>query len=234
MQLVTWTRKKIFLIILSVVVLVPVYIYISNPLVVTVNGAGEVEAKPDSSTVAFSVVSSNATAKEAKEAVETKATALEGMLNAFGADGSDIVKSQPTITPLTTSVGYNAMISMGVKIPNPGETGSLINSLYSNGAYYVSQAVLSSEDAEGLEDDAYKKALSDAGGKINTIAWRNKKLFRKKVSVIESYSTGGSSSYTSPQQAEESSGESAESGFDVPSADSITVSKIVTVTYMMW
>lgn len=226
-------RKKIITAIVVLILLVPIFIYITNPLVVTVEGVGQVEAKPDSATVAFVVYSQKASAKEANDEVVAKSKVFDGILSTYGAASQDIVKSQPTVVPSglsDPSKAFTASVSMGAKIKNVEQASGLVSVLYANGAYYVSQPILAVDDATKLEDQAYAKALSDAGKQVNRLALRNLKLFRKKIAITQ-YSTGGSSTVTSKNQVADVKNET-----DPTEAlnDTFKTTKVVSVTYKMW
>lgn len=225
-------KKKIITLIVALALLIPFIIYITNPLVVTVEGVGQVEAKPDSATVAFIVYSQKPTAKEANDEVVAKSKVFDGILSTYGATADEIIKSQPTVIPTGLTdpgVAFTASISMGAKIKNVDQAVGLVSVLYANGAYYVSQPVLAVDDSNKLEDEAYSKALSDAGKKINSLALKNLKLFRKKIAITQ-YSTGGSSTFTSNTQA---TNQNETSPADILS-NTFKTTKVVSVTYKMW
>jgi uncharacterized protein len=228
--------KKFLLLLFSLIIIVPIYIYLTNPLLVTVSGTGEVEAKPDTATVAFVVAMQRDTSDRARTDAEAKAKALESVLIGFGIDKSNIVRSQVSVTPsgsADAAKAYTATISMGAKLDDYGKVGSLISSLYSNGAYYVSQPVLSSNSMATFEIEAYDKAVKNAESEASRISVKNLKFIKKRVSISQT-TVGGAGSITSlnSQTANDTSGKAVD-----PNAvftDALKVTKVVTVIYKMW
>jgi uncharacterized protein YggE len=210
--------RKVLLAVLVLLVGVPVFVYVTNPLMVTVAGSGEVDAKPDSATVAFMITTQRETSDLARTDAEGKAKALESILIGFGAKKEDIARSQATVSPsglADASKKFTATISMGGKIANYAQAGALVSSLYSNGAVYVSQPVLTSGNSTGLETQAYDKAMQQAATEASRIGNQNFKFIRKRVAIVQA-STGDSGSVTNVV------------------SNSLKISKTVSVTYKMW
>jgi uncharacterized protein len=219
--------KKVLLFILAIVILVPLYVYVSNPLMVTVNGVGDVSLTPDLASVAFVVSDQGATSEAVKTGVEGRAKALESILLGFGAKREDIVRSQVTVAPTgstDTAKRFSATISMGGKISDITKASSLVAALYGNGAIYVSQPILASQDSAALEVEAYNKAILEADKEASRIAIQNLKFLKKRVSIVQATS-GGAGTITGVGEV---------GGTTSTEANILKITKNVTVTYKMW
>ena len=225
------TRKGWFKLFVGVVVLMFVWFWINNPLIVTVTGSGEVSTMPDTVVVSFVVSSQNGNPQSAVSGAQAKVTLMKAILERYGLDES-LVQSQVTVLPpaLTQIEGiYDASITVSAKVSDYSKAGELVAILYSNGADLVTQPILSADDTEQLEKEALNMAMDDANKQVNMVAMQNLKLFRKKVAVTQ-VTTPTTSSVTSKTAPE---GLTPEQG--LPEAnDTFKVAKVVSVVYKMW
>lgn len=210
-------------IIISLVFLISFYVYISSPLVVTVSGVGEVNVSANNAVVSFSIVTSDDNSQTAILNANAKALALRSFLKSKGIDEKDIAESQVVSVPKTLvkagDTGYQTTISMGVKTSKVAEASTLISDLYKNGAYFVSQPILSIEDRANFEKTAVDLAIKDAKLKAVGVGSKNWKFIRKVVAVTETPSNPTSVVTTDAGSA---------------TGSTFKITKVVTVSYKMW
>lgn len=219
-------RKFVFGI-LGIVILLVIYTWISSPMVVTVTGTGEVAVPAESATISFSVAGSDATPTGAITVVKGRAGAIRTMLVGSGVAESDIAESQVRVVPASAvtagSGGYQAVITMGAKTVHVSDTGTLIANLYSAGASLVSQPIVSVDNKDELEQEAFQAALKDAKRQAGGIALKNLKLIRKVIAV---------SQITSPSTSTVTS--KSETTAEATQSDVFKIVKAVSVSYKMW
>lgn len=217
---------------LAVLLLIFVYSWIMSPLVITVTGVGEVTAPAENAVLTFSLVSSKDNPQEAISEVKSNATRVKDSLKSFGVGDSDVYESQVSVVPAASVVsgasGFQATISIGLKINNVTSIDSLTTSLYGFGAVVVSQPQLSVKDSEKVDSEAYSIALKDAKSKANMVALKNWKLIKKIVLIQESQTPATT---TVTKQANEI--DSAELKVDA-NTGLIKFSKVLSVSYKMW
>ncbi|MFZ3301596.1 MAG: SIMPL domain-containing protein, partial [Microgenomates group bacterium] len=175
---------------LAVLLLIFAYSWIMSPLVITVTGVGEVSAPAENAVLTFSLASSRDNPNDAVAEVKNLVTKVKDSLKNFGVGDSDVYESQVTVVPagavVSGATGFQATVSMGLKVNSITSLDSLTASLYGMGAQVVSQPQLSVGDSKKLENDAYALALKDAKSKANTTALKNWKLIKKIVLIQES------------------------------------------------
>jgi len=197
--------------------------WISSPLILTVEGTGEVSVPATSATLSFSLTTADANPQAAILAVKAKADALAVILRANGIAQKDIVESQVTAYPATVVVqgasGYQASISMAAKTSKVASVNELISVLYANGAAVVTQPILSVENQTDLEQKAFDAAYTDASIQAAKIAIKNWKLFRKTVNIAQASS--GTTSTSSSKDTANKNGV-------------FKIAKVVSVSYKMW
>ncbi|MFC1710389.1 SIMPL domain-containing protein [Patescibacteria group bacterium] len=223
--------KSVFKMVLGVLVVVFLWFLITNPLVITVTGSGEISTMPDSAVISFVVSSRNSNPQAATSAVLGKVALMKTILERYGLE-EDLVQSQVTVLPpaLTQIENtYDASITVSAKVVDYGKAGELVALLYTNGADIVTQPILSVDDTDMLEKEALDKAMDDAGKQANMIAMRNWKLFKRKVAVtqVTTPTTSSVTSKTAPQ------GLAPEEGIP-DSSETFKVAKVVSVVYKMW
>lgn len=222
-----WNFKKILLTLVSVVLLMIFWSWISSPVVITFTGIGNVNVPATNATVSFSLLSSDVSAQGAIASVKEKARLIKGVIKSSGVPEEDILESQITSAPSQTG-GYQALISMGAKTIHVATISDLISTLYANGASVVSQPTLSVEDKTDLETKAVDEAMKDAKKQASVFALKNWKLIKKMIAVSQQTS-GSTSTATSKADAisESTSQEAAANGV-------FKIVKAVSVSYKMW
>lgn len=197
--------------------------WISSPMIVTVTGKGEVNVPATNARITFAVISSDPSPEGAIVSVNAKANNMKNFLKSKGVSEEDIATSQVTAVPasITTAggTGYRATIAMSAKTTNVAGVANLVSSLYLNGVDAVTQPVLSVENENALDAQAYTSAMQDAGKKAASIASKNLK-FIKKIVVVSSQSSGTTSTATSTSEA-------AQNGV-------FKIVEAVSVSYKMW
>lgn len=224
--------KKYIAYSLAVLVLLFAYSWIMSPLVITVTGVGEVSAPAENAVLTFSLISNKDNPAEAVNDVKLSATKVKESLKSFGVGDSDVYESQVTVVPASVVVsgasGFQATLSMGLKVNSITNLDSLTSSLYSLGAVVVSQPQLSVKDSKKVDNEAYELALKDAKSKANMAALKNWKLIKKIVLIQESQTPATT---TVTKQANDI--DSAELNVD-PNTGLIKFSKVLSVSYKMW
>lgn len=216
----------------SALVLIFAYSWIMSPLVITVTGIGEVSAPAENAVITFTLSSVKDIPSDAVNDVKKSATNVKESLKSFGVGDSDVYESQVTVVPagavITGANGFQATISMGLKINTISNLDSLTTSLYGSGAQVVSQPQLSVEDSKKLEREAYQLALKDAKTEANSVALKNWKFIKKIVLIQESQTP---TTTTVTKQASDI--DSAELNVD-PNTGLIKFSKVLSVSYKLW
>ncbi len=208
------------------------YSWIMSPLIVTVTGTGELSAKAETAALTFTLTANESNAQDALSTVKRTSNSIRESLKTAGIAENDIYESQTTVVPASAvaagATGYQATTSMGIKTKDVNNLDSLTSLLYGQGAFVVSQPVLSVGNIESLEKEAYNMAIKDAKKKAGSLALSNLKLLRKVV-LIEQSTTGASSTVTSKagtiDQVEKKLS---------PNDGLIKITKVVSVSYKMW
>lgn len=214
--------QKPLLVIGSVFVAVLAWVWISSPMVVTVVGVGEVNAPASNATISFNISTNNTSVQTAVSDANAGALLMRTYLEGQGIPVTDIAESQVTVTPLALTGGvarYQASIAMAAKTTDVANVSTLISNLYANGATTVSQPILSVDNQDKIDQQAFNAALKDAKSQAFSIGNRNLKLIRKIVAISQVSSPSTSTATTK------------EAG-DVNGAFKIV--KAVTVSYKMW
>lgn len=209
------------------------YFWWSSPLIVTVTGVGEVKVPADTATVTYSLADSDPSPVVALTKLQARAEEMRNVLAQYGVVESDIVESQPRVVPAALvsqgGVGYTATMSMGGKTNQVSQVSRLAALLYERGATLVSQPVLSVENQEDYEKQAFQEALKKAKGQATSMALKNFKFLKKMAAISETTSTGGGTVT--------SRGEAVPTNPETPAlttGDNLTITKVVEVTYRMW
>ena len=224
--------KKYSLYALGIFLLIFVYSWVNSPLVITVTGVGEVSAPAENAVLTFSLIASKDNPNDAVTEVKANVARVKESLKTFGVGDSDVYESQVTVVPagavVAGATGFQATVSMGLKVNSVTSLDSLTASLYGLGATVVSQPQLSVKDSQKLEDEAYQLALKVAKSKATTVAFKNWKLIKKIVLIQESQTP---TTTTVTKQANDV--DSAELNVD-PNTGLIKFSKVLAVSYKMW
>jgi uncharacterized protein YggE len=225
--------KKILIIVGILIVVVVGWTYLSSPLVVTVTGSGEVAVPATNATVSFTLsATDNSSVAAAVASVQTKANTMRAFLMKSGVAEGDIAESQVTAVPAalvaTGATGYQATVSMAAKTVHVANVSNLVSDLYTNGALVVAQPVLSVENQDKLNQQAFDSAMKDANTQAQTIGFSNWKFIRKVISISQATSSSTSTSTTKADT--------------LTSANNVTAAtngvfkivKAVSVSYKMW
>ncbi len=207
------------------------YVWLTSPLVVTITGVGEVSAPADNAILTFTLSSIKNGPQEAVSDVKSASVRVKESLKSFGVGDADVYESQVAVAPSALSLGtggFQATISMGLKINQISSLDALTSSLYGMGAQVVSQPQVSSKDSVKYEKEAYQLALKDAKSKASQVALSNLKLF-KKIVLIQELQTPTATTVT--KQANDV--DSVELKVD-PNTGLIKFSKVLSVSYKMW
>jgi len=227
-----FTWKMIVGIALGIVVLAVIWQWISSPMIVTVMGSGEVNVPATNATVTFSLSAIDADPQAAISGVTAKANLIRQVLVKSGIAEEDIVQSQvyalPAYLVTVGATGFQASMAMSAKTIHVSKITDLISSLYASGASAVSQPVLSVENQQALDAQAYNSAIKDAKAKAAGIGNQNWKFIRKIIAV-SSQSSGTTSTATSKADVltESKSAEAAQNGV-------FKIVEAVSVSYKMW
>lgn len=228
----TWGLKKILLIFVSVFVLILLWTCINSPMIVTVTGTGEVSVPATNATVSFTLSTDDTNSQTAISNVNAKALAVRTFLIGKGVAEGDIAESQVVSVPAALitagATGYRATISMAAKTTHVSDVSSLVANLYANGALVVSQPVLSVENQDKLEQDAFDAALKDAKSQASMVGRKNWKFIRKIVAVSQA-SSGTTSTATTKADTLTSANDSVAAQNGV-----FKIVKAVSVSYKMW
>jgi len=224
--------KKLIVSALLLIVIVFIWQWVSSPMIVTVQGLGEVSVPATSATVSLTITANSGTSPASIDAVKSKAENIRTLLIASGIAETDISESQVVSYPagLITmgSEGFESSIQMTAKTTDIAGVGELVGSLYSAGAALVNQPVLNVENQEKLEEQATKEALKEAKKQASNIGLKNFKFIRKMVGFSEQASGTTSTSSVRPELfSQEFSKETASKG-------TFKFAKLVTVSYKMW
>jgi uncharacterized protein YggE len=223
--------KKLIISTLLIVAMIFVWQWISSPMVVTVQGLGEVTVPATSATISLTVAANSTTASASIDTVKDKANSIRTLLIASGVLENDISESQLVSYPagLVTvgAEGFESSIQMTAKTTDIDEVGELVGNLYNAGAALVNQPVLNVENQEKLEEQATKEALKEARAQAMSIALKNFKFIKKMVALSEQTSETTSTSSVKPGLFSQDFSETA-------AKETFKFAKLVTVSYKMW
>ena len=221
--------KKILILTGIILVIVILWTYISSPMVVTVTGSGEVSVPATSATVSFTLSDTDNSIQNAVNAVSAKADSMRTYLTGKGVADGDIAQSQVTAVPanLVTAgaSGYQATISMAAKTTHVTDVSGIVSDLYANGALVVAQPILSVDNQNSLDQQAFNSALADAKSQAWNIGLVNWKFIQKIISISEVSSPTTSTSTTKADVL--ATGAAATNGV-------FKIVKAVSVSYKMW
>jgi len=224
--------QKPLVVVFSLVFFVFAFQWISSPMIITVTGTGEVSAPAESATITFTVTGESETTAGAISIAKSKVTKIKENLSASGIAQSDIYESQIATYPSSSLVegasGFTAVSTMGLKTTQIASIDSIVSSIYAQGATLVSQPVLSIDDTQKLENEAFKLAIKDAKKRANAIALSNLKLL-KKIVLVEQTVTTPTSTVTTKADVETQVEQNIS-----PELGVIKIQKTLSVSYKMW
>lgn len=224
--------KKLIISLVMLVVIIFVWQWISSPMIVTVQGLGEVSVPATSASISLTINANAGTSSASIDAVKSKTDNIRTLLIASGINESDISESQVVSYPAGLVApglqGFESSIQISAKTHDIAGVAGLVGNLYNAGAALVNQPILNVEDQTKLEDQATKEALKKARGEINKISLKNFKFIRKMVALSEQSSESTSTSSVRPDFfSQEMTEEAAAKG-------TFKVAKLVTVSYKLW
>ena len=227
-----FSLKKLLISLILLIVGVFLWQWISSPMVVTVQGLGEVSVPATSASINLTIKASASTSSASIDAVKSKSENIRTLLIANGINESDIAESQVTSYPaglvIAGAEGFESSIQISAKTSNIAGVSELVGSLYNAGAALVNQPVLNVENQDKLEEEATKKALKEAKEQIRKISLRNFKLIRKAVAISEQSSDPSSTSSVRPEFfSQDFTEEAAAKG-------TFKLAKLVTISYKLW
>lgn len=160
----------------------------SGPTIVTVEGYGEVFAKPDIATFSFGVVGEAEDAATAQSKSAEAVNAIVAMLKGSGIEERDIKTEYYNLNPryeylesvCTTRGycppgervlrGYEVFQTIRVKIRDTDTAGNVISQVGTLGATDISGLQFTIDDESVLEAEAREKAIKDAKEKVEKLA----------------------------------------------------------------
>lgn len=224
--------KNLLMVFGSIAVVMIFWIWLSNPMILTVTGTGEVSVPATNATISFTLSSNDNSIGTAVSSVQSKADTMRQFLITKGVAEGDIAQSQVTAVPagLITSgaTGFQARISMAAKTTHVSDVSSLVSDLYTNGALVVAQPVLSVENQTKLDQDAVSIALKDANSQAFKLGLKNWKIIKKVVSISQVSSPTTSTSTTKADNVTENSN-------SIAAVNGVfKILKAVSVTYKLW
>ena len=224
--------KKWLMIFGTAVLAMVIWVYINSPMIVTVTGTGEVSVPATNALVSFTISANDSSPQNAINSVNGKAESMRIFLLTKGVAELDIAEGQVTAVPAGLvaqgAQGYQATISMGVKTVHVADISSLVSDLYLNGVTVVSQPILSVENQDDLENQAFESALNDAKKEAGGVGLKNWKFVRKIIAISQSTSSNTSTATTRPDTL-------TETGSTLAATNGVfKIVKAVSVTYKMW
>ena len=201
------------------------WMWATNPMVVVVDGIGEVEVPATSALLTYSVLGQGTVPASAINDANNKVIATEVVLQNI--DQGNMSKSQVQVAP-SAAGGYQAVISVGAKTSDVSALQDLISKLYAAGAIVVSQPILSVNEPKAYEDQAFALALKDAKQKAGEMGNKNWRFIRRMTGISQTGASSTSTSTKSPDIAPQT---------DNPGTVGSSVFKVsqaVTVSYKMW
>ncbi len=158
------------------------------PVSITVDGKGEIFAKPDVATFNFSVNTKEADAATAQTSAATRVNAIVDYLKTKGIDEKDIKTTGYYLNPRyeypqvrctewncppagePKLVGYEVTQSVDVKVRKTEDAGVLIAGVGELGATNVGGLNFTIDDEDTLKADARTAAIADAKSKADALA----------------------------------------------------------------
>jgi len=155
---------------------------------ISVNGMGEIFAKPDIGQFSFSVLADAATASEAQEASAASINAILAYLTEAGVADTDVktdyynlnpkYRYEERACPFNTYCppgeaiidGYQVSQNVSVKVRNLESAGDLISGVGERGATNISGLNFTIDDESELKAEAREKAIADAKKKAEQLA----------------------------------------------------------------
>ena len=152
----------------------------SMPRLISLNGHGEVKAKPDMAVVNVGVMTQ---AQTAREALTQNTAAMEKVfasLKASGIEANDIQTSNFMVNPRyqydqnnaqpPRVVGYDVSNTVTVSVRKLDTLGAVLDTVVTEGSNQINGVMFAIGDDETLKDEARKLAVTDAERKAKLYA----------------------------------------------------------------
>lgn len=167
-----------------------------NPVLVTVDGRGEVTASPDIGELNFGVQTErHSSAEEAMEELSTKMNAIVAAVKAQGIADKDVITQNLSLYPSydwdegeRINQGFEANQSLRVKVRDMDNIGTVLSAATSAGANQAGGVSFTIDDPEDLQAEARTKAIENAEEKAEVLAAQ----LGKRLGEIRNYSEGSS------------------------------------------
>ncbi len=154
---------------------------------ITVNGSGDIVAKPDIAIFSFSVTENSKTISDAQDKASVKINAAQKAMKDAGIAENDIQTTSYSINPhyeyqsvLCTTYncppaksvlsGYDVSQSVQIKVKDLTKVGDLVTSVGSLGVQNVSGLSFSVDKPESVQAEARAKAIADAQERAKVLA----------------------------------------------------------------
>jgi len=195
-----WLRFIVIFILISVLVYVTVlamsglkkYKYIGEETghqeTITIEGVGEVYAKPDVAVVVFSVRNEAKTVAGAMQENSGKMNEIIYSIKAEGVDEKDLktisfnlypryeyIEDEEDISQINGNrvlVGYEIIQSLQIKIKDMGNIGSIIQQATNAGASQVGSLSFTIDDEDKYKEEARRLAIEEAKNKAEQLAFQ--------------------------------------------------------------
>lgn len=218
---------KMYLIMIATILgLMGIYQWVSNPVLISVSGVGEVSVPATKAIVSLSLTDYDSTPEGVLAKIQTKALQVRDYMKQKGF--SEITTTQPQLIPgnliAANMSGYQVSVSMGGSTTQLQDLHKIVAGFYGLGATVVSQPTLAVEDESKLVDEALVGALKKADEQAKQLARKHFKLIRL-VAAVEQADSGITSTSTSEKNL---------ANGEVESGDIFKISKAVSVTYRLW
>jgi len=151
----------------------------SDKRMVSVSGAGAVKARPDTARISIGVVSDDDTAREALDKNTAAMSRVIVELKGQQVDPKDIQTTNFSVNPRyqhfkdgkpPAVVGYQVVNSVTIVVRELDNLGKILDQVVSQGSNQVNSIQFSVENADELENEACKRAITDARQKAQLYA----------------------------------------------------------------
>jgi hypothetical protein len=166
-----------------------------SPVLISVDGRGEVNASPDIAQLSFGVQTErHPTAEEAMTELSEKMNAIVDAVKALDIEEKDIVTQNLSLYPsydwnegVREDQGFEANQSLSVKVRDLDKIGAVLSAATTAGANQAGGVSFTIDDPEELQAQARELAIKDAEAKAKVLAAQ----LGKRLGDIKSYSEGG-------------------------------------------
>lgn len=203
---------------------------------ITVQGTGEVQARPDIAQVTLSVQTGpQPTAEQAMELLTTKFTNVLNGVKEIGIEEKDIQTTNLSLNPSydyrdgqQTLRGYEASETIHVKVRDLTKTSSVLGRTTAEGVNQVGGISFTIDEPEELQEQAQKKAIDDAAQNAETLA----KNLGVSLGRVKTFSSSETPKTPPMPFIERSLSADGRGGAEVPvEAGEQTITSNVTITY---